>query len=210
MISNFSKKAELFNKFLASQCTALSNTSTLPPLTIRTDKRLSSLNINEDAILSIIKSLNSNKSHGWGKLSIRMIKMCNKALVYPLKLIFKASIQEGVFLDCWKKANVVPIHKKESKNLLKNYRPISLLPVFGKIYKRIFFKELFNHFHQNHLFTKWQSGFLPGDSSISQLFSIVHEINSSFDCDPAIDASGVFLDISKAFDKVWHEVIHLN
>ena len=112
MISNFSKKAELFNKFLASQCTALSNTSTLPPLTIRTDKRLSSLNINEDAILSIIKSLNSNKSHGWGKLSIRMIKMCNKALVYPLKLIFKASIQEGVFLDCWKKANVVPIHKK--------------------------------------------------------------------------------------------------
>ena len=59
----------------------------------------------------------------------------------------------------WKKANVVPIHKKESKNLLKNYRPISLLPIFGKIYERIIFKELFNHFHQNQLFTKCQSGF---------------------------------------------------
>ena len=48
-----------------------------------------------------------------------MIKLCDKTLVYPLKLIFKASIQEGVFPDCWKKANVVPIHKKESRNLLK-------------------------------------------------------------------------------------------
>ena len=97
--------------------------------------------------------------------------------------------------------------KKESKNLLKNYRPISLLPIFGKIYERIIFKELFNHFHQNHLFTKCQSGFLPGDSCISQLLSIAHEINSSFDCDPTIDVTGVFLDISKAFDKVWHEGI---
>ena len=66
--------------------------------------------------------------------------MCNKTLVYPLKLIFKGSIQEGVFPDCWKKDNVVPIHKKESKNLLKNYRPISLLPIFGKIFERIIFK----------------------------------------------------------------------
>ena len=189
MISNFSKKAELFNKFFASQCTPLLNTNTLPPLTIRTDKRLSSLKINEDDILSIIKSLNSNKSHGLDKL------------------IFKASMQEGVFPDCWKKANVVPIHKKESKNLLKNYRPISLLPIFGKIFERIIFKELFNHFHQNHFFTKCQSGFLPGDSCISQLLSIVHEINSSFDCDLTIDVRGVFLDISKAFDKVWHEGI---
>ena len=54
-----------------------------------------------------------------------------------------------------------------------------------------------------------QSGFLPGDSCISQLLSVVHEINSSFDCDPNIDVSGVFLDISKAFDKVWHEGILL-
>ena len=92
---------------------------------------------------------------------------------------------------------------------MKNYRSISLLPIFGKIFERIIFKELFNHFHQNHLFTKCQSGFLPGDSCILQLLSIVHEINSSFDCDPTIDVSGVFLDISKAFDKVWHEEILL-
>ena len=134
-----------------------------------------------------------------------MVKMCDKTLVYPLKLIFRASIQEGVFPDCWKKANVVPIHKKESKNLLKNSRPISLLPIFGKIYKRIILKELFNHLHQ--LLKKRQCGFLTDDSCILQSLSIVHEINSSFDCDPTIDVIRVSLDISKAFDKVWHERI---
>ena len=104
----------------------------------------------------------------------------------------------------WKKANVVPIHKKESKNLLKNYRPISLLPIFGKIYERIIFKELFNHFHQNQFFAKCQSSFLPGDLCISQLLSNVPEINSSFECDLTVDVSVVLIDISKAFDKVWH------
>ena len=67
------------------------------------------------------------------------------------------------------------------------------------------FKDLFNYFHKNELFTKCQSGFLPGDSCISQLLSIVHDINSSFNCDTTQDARGIFLDISKAFDKVWHE-----
>ena len=96
-----------------------------------------------------------------------MLKMCDKTLVCPLKLIFKVSFQEGVFPDCYKKSDVVPIHKKENKNLLKNYRPISLFPIFGKMHERIIFKELFNHFYQNQLFTKCQSG-LPGDSCISQ------------------------------------------
>ena len=88
--------------------------SMLPPLTIRTDKQLSSLKINEDDIKSIIKSLSSNKSHGWDKFSIKMIKMCNKTFVYPLKLIFQT---------------VVPIEKKKVK-IFENYRPISLLLFF--------------------------------------------------------------------------------
>ena len=79
-----------------------------------------------------------------------MIKLCGKTLVYPLKLIFKASIEEGVFSGYWKKANVVPIHKKESKNLLKNYRPISLLPSFGKIYERIILTLFTNYLHERY------------------------------------------------------------
>ena len=54
-------------------------------------------------------------------LSIKMIKACNNSVSLPLKLIFKSMINEGVFSEDWKKSNVVPIHKKESKNLIKNY-----------------------------------------------------------------------------------------
>ena len=116
-----------------------------------------------------------------------MIKSYGKSIVYPLKLIFEASIQSGELPDYWKEAKVIPVHKKESTNLVKNYRPINLLPIFGKIFERVIFKDLFNYFHKNELFTKCQSGFLPGDSCISQLLSIVHDINSSFDCDDRQD-----------------------
>ena len=79
--------------------------------------------------------------------------------------------------------------------------------IFGKIFGRIVFKDLFNYFHKNQFFTKRQSGFLLGDSCISQLLSIVHDINSYFDCDPTINVAGVVLDISKVFDKVWRDWI---
>ena len=65
-----------------------------------------------------------DKAHGWDQLSIRMIKTCGDAITFPLKLIFKSIINEGVFPDDCKKTKVVPIHKKESKNLIENYRPI--------------------------------------------------------------------------------------
>ena len=178
IISNYSQKVSIFNKFFASQCTPLQNSSSLPTFYLRTDETLSTLNIRDDDIFAIIKNLNLNKSHGWDNISIRMIKIIGKSIVYPLKLIFEASLQGGEFPDYWKKANVVPVHKKESKNLVKNYRPISLLPIFGKIFERVIFKDLFNYFHKNELFTKCQSGFLHGDYCISQLLSIVHDINS--------------------------------
>ena len=78
-----------------------------------------------------------NKAHGWDQFSIRMIKVCGNAISLPLKVIFKSMINEGVFPEDWKKSNVVPIYKKESKNLIKNYGPTSLLPVFRKVFERL-------------------------------------------------------------------------
>ena len=66
---------------------------------------------------------------------------------------------------------------------------------------------LFNYFQENTIFTPSQSGVLPGDSFIPQLLSIIHEIQTAFDENPTVDVRGVFLDISKAFDKVWHDGI---
>ena len=80
-------------------------------------------------IYLISKNLNPEKVHGWDNISIRMIKLCGKAIVDPLRILFLSFLEEGVYPDDWKKSNVVPIHKKESKNLIKNYRAISVLLV---------------------------------------------------------------------------------
>ena len=199
LVSDFKQKANLFSNYFASQCTPIKNGSKLPNFSYKTEKILTSFDIKDDDILPIIKNLNVDKAHGWDQLSIRMIKTCGDSIIFPLKLIFKSIITEGVFPDGWKKSNVVSTRKKESKNLIKNYRPISLLPIFSKVFERL------NFIFQNKLFTPCQSGFIPGDSCVSQFLSITHEIYESVDCHPPTDMRGTFLDISKAFDKVWHE-----
>ena len=104
IISNFSEKDNLFNKFFGSQCNPLENNSSLPLFCLNTEKSLSSLEISESEIHAIIKNIDSNESHGWDNLSIKMIKLCGESITYPLKLIFEALLQEGTFPSCWKKS----------------------------------------------------------------------------------------------------------
>ena len=73
------------------------------------------------------------------------------------------------------------------------------------VFQRIIFNPLFNYFLENNLFTECQSGFLPGDSCMSQLLSSTYEIYKYFYCNPSVDVRGNFLDISKAFGNVWHD-----
>ena len=115
-------------------------------------------------------------------------------------MIFKQCIETGFFPFEWKKGNIVPIHEKRDKQTLENYRPVSLLPICGKILERLMFKEMFNFFIGNKLISSNQVGFKPGDSCINQLLSITHEIYKSFDV--GLEVRSVFLDISKAFDEV--------
>ena len=82
--------------------------------------------------------------------------------------------------------------------------PLAYFPSLVKFFERVIYNSQFNHFQSNRLFNSSQSGFLPGDSCIAQLLSIIHEIQTAFDNNPTVDVRGVFLDISKAFDKVWH------
>ena len=201
--TDFLKKANIFNEFFASQCSLITNNSTLPDILFRTNNRLNNITIDHDSITKIIKNLNSAKAHGCDGISIRMIKLCEQTITVPLIIIFKKAILTGIYPENWKKGNIVPVHKKESKNSIKNYRPISLLPIFSKIFERLIYNSLFQHLRENNLLVKSQSGFLPGDSCISQLLSITHEIYQSLDCN--LETRGVFLDISKAFDRVWHK-----
>ena len=107
-------------------------------------------------------------------------------------------------MDVWNKANVTPVHKKGDKQVLKDYRPMSLLLICWKIFEKLIFNALYS-FEDHKLLNPCQSGFKKNDSCINQLVSITHEIYSAFDCNPSLEVRGVFLDLSKAFDKVWHD-----
>ena len=133
-------------------------------------------------------------------LSIRMIKLCGNSVCKPLSIIFNDCLNKGKFLHEWKKASVVPVHKKGHKQSLKNYTPISLFPICSKIFERPIYNEIFNFFTENNLISRNQSGFRHGDFCVKQLLAITHEIYESFD--EGFELRGVFLDISKAFDKV--------
>ena len=98
-----------------------------------------------------------------------------------------------------KKANIVPVHKKRDKQILKNYQTVvSLLPTCGKSFlERLIYNNLLEYFIDNDLISQNQSGFKQGNSCLNQLISITHEIYQSFD--EELEVRGVFLDISKTF-----------
>ena len=99
---------------------------------------------------------------------------------------------------------MIPIFKKGDKQLITNYRPISLLPICGKLFEKIIFNNLYSYLQANNLITKNQSGFRPGDSTTNQLLYLVNEIHQAFENPKSLEVRAVFLDISKGFDKVWH------
>ena len=113
--------------------------------------------------------------------SICMIKLCGISICKPLKIIFQNCLRLGKFPSEWKKANVVPTFKKGDKQCIKNYRPVSLLPVCGKVFERLLYNNMFSFFSENDLISPKQSGFRPGDSCTNQLLSIAHKILSAFD-----------------------------
>ena len=175
-VSNFLEKDELFNSFFSKQCSLINNRSTVPThMQYLTNNHLSSITFYQDDIAKIIPNLDSGKAHDHDNISIRMLKICGSAMYQPLAIIFKQCVDTGIFPSEWKKGNIVPIHKKGDKQTLKNYRPVSLLPICGKILERLMFNEMFKFFIENELISSNQSGFKPGDSCVNQLVSITHK-----------------------------------
>ena len=115
------------------------------------NKSLDTVNFSTDGISKIINNLDPKKAHGHDMLSIPMIKLCENSKCKPLSIIFNDCLKEGKFPSDWKKAHVVPVHKKGDKQCLKNYRSISLLPIRGKIFERLIYKELFTFVADNNL-----------------------------------------------------------
>ena len=176
-VNDTKTKADIFNNFFAEQCTPLKNGSKLPSNQIYlTQSKLVSLDFNEDEVLKISRSLNIHKTHGYSDIPIRMIKICDKSLLKPLIILFENSTKSSHYPDIWKRSNIIPVHKKNDKQLVKNYRPISLLPIFRKIFEKTIFNKIYYFLMEEKLLSPNQSGFRPSDSCINQLLAITHEI----------------------------------
>ena len=92
-----------------------------------------------------------------------MLLLCDNSVVLPLKILFQNILVTSKYPDMWKLANVTPIFKKGDKQLIKNYRPISLLPICSKIFEKVIFNNLYGYLNTNNLLTKYQSGFRTGE-----------------------------------------------
>ena len=99
-------------------------------------------------------------------INIRMIKICDASICKPFELIFWSCLANGLFQTEWKKTNVVLAPRKGDKQNLKNYRPISLLPVAGKVFERISYNNMYQFFTEN-LIPPNQLGFKPGNLCIN-------------------------------------------
>ena len=205
LVLNCIDKCKQFACFFSKQCKLNVNNSILPPQNFLTDHRIDSIQIDDATILSLVRNLNPNKAMGPDGISARMLILADASVVLPLKLIYSNILNKSIYPDQWKLANVTPIHKKGSKQIVANYRPISLLPICGKIFEKLIFNSLYTYLTNHKLITKNQSGFRSGDSTTNQLLFLVNEIHEAFENPKFLEVRAVFLDISKAFDKVWHD-----
>ena len=121
-----------------------------------------------------------------------MLQLCTDSIRIPLCIIFRNIVIAGIFSDQWKLANMIHINKNNDKQLVSNYRPISLLPICSKI-----FENIYRYLVANDLIEKHQSGFRPVDSTTNQILYLVHTIHSALDEQKEVHS--IFL------DKFWHD-----
>ena len=202
--SSNTEKANILNSFFAAQSTMppAAPDHQLPPFNYLTNDPIHTVQTSPFEVFKILSHLNANKACGPDLISNKILKECATSLSEPLADLFNKSFNQGKFPQSWKHANVTPIHKKGDRQCKTNYRPISLLSNMSKVPERIIYNRLFEHCRKNNLLTEKNSGFKPFDSTINRLIHLTHQIYNGLD--NKHDTLIFVLDISKAFDRVWH------
>jgi hypothetical protein len=204
-IPNDTDKARLLNDYFIKQTILPDTNIDLPPFEYNTDARLGHITCTPLIVKQLLLKLDTSTATGQDQINNRILKECASALCVPLSALFNKSLDLGIFPSSWKEAMVTAIFKKQDRQLKENYRPISLLSCISKIFERIIYNKLYSHLKTNKLLDVNNSGFQENDSSILRLLSLTDTIFQSLDNQDEVLL--VFLDISKAFDRVWHEGI---
>ena len=164
---------------------------------------LSKIDISRDDVLKELNKLKAHKSPGPDEVYARVLKEYKAELSCPLTSLFNNSIKSGLVPKAWKLADVVPIFKKGERIKKSNYRPVSLTSTVGKILESIIANKIREHLDKHQLIKLSQHGFLKGFSCLTNLLSFYSEVFEAVDNGKAYDT--VYLDFSKAFDRVPHE-----
>ena len=158
----------------------------------------------ESEVISIINNLGCKKASGVDGISVRFLKAEPNSIGRLVTRLVNSSLTSGIFPDLWKLAVVTPIQKTKHSNVMTNYRPISVLPVLSKVLERVVYGQLLGYLSNNSLLSDCQSGFRPNYSTQDVL---LHVTDSWRRIDDGKFAVVAFLDISKAFDSVNHDIL---
>ena len=158
-----------------------------------------------DEIVKIINDLDPKKSCDIYDISPKYVISTRQSVAHMLTIIFNRSIREGKFPQAMKIAKIIALHKGDSVLSVKNYRPISLLPIFSKIFERLAYNRLIKFVEDNNILSPNQYGFQKGKSTENAVTAIVSQILKAKERKES--SYCIFLDFAKAFDTVNHEIL---
>ena len=160
----------------------------------------------DEDMLKLIKNMKTKDSSGTDQISSRLLKQLAPTIHPILRVISNQSIATGIFPDCFKMAIVKPLFKNKGENtIFGNYRPISLLSSFSKIIERVVFDQLYSYMNNNNLFQNSQYGFRKNHSTEHAALEFID--HTAFEMDRNNFPLAVFLDLSKAFDTLDHNIL---
>ena len=182
------------------------NLDSIPHVTgapeIRGKSPLLDVQVEIDEVRDRLRGLRADKATGVDELSPRLLRELCEELAYPVTRVFRQSMDTGVVPADWRDADVTPIFKKGRREQAENYRPISLTSQLSKILESILKDQIVAHLDKNNLIRESQHGFRKGRSCTTNLLTFLEYVTKHLDGREPVDA--VFLDFSKAFDKVPH------
>jgi len=156
-------------------------------------------------IIKIVSDMKNSESAGYDEISINLIKKCIDCIAEPLSLIFNSCLSEGLFPDSLKTAKVCPVFKSGSKMEFTNYRPISVLASFSKLLEKVIATRLLSFIDKHNILSHSQYGFRKNHSSYMALMSLFDKVSEAVDKNEF--CVGIFIDLSKAFDTLDHNIL---
>lgn len=193
--------AELFNNAFTSVFTR--EDLPLPPISVSTSNTsMSEICISETGILSLLGKLKTTSASDHLGFNNKILKNSSDGIHRILSAIFSQSLSSGVIPLDWRLAKVVPIFKSGDRSSPLNYRPISLTSTVCKLLEHVIHSQVINYLEEHNIIFKYQHGFRKGYSCETQLAGFIQDIHSSIDAGIQVDS--IFLDFSKAFDRVPH------